>query len=220
MRVGSCAAVVAVGLLVGCGGEEDPSLSDRLSDMPRSSVEIDTASQTDSTARPPAIQNPSPALSFEEARIDPPEDPSDEWTTGIVDVERSDLEMTTLQQVRVARNEGFDRVVIEFAEGRVPDYHLEYIDKPVRQCGSGNPVPIAGDGWLEIRLFPARAHTDAGSPTIADRERILELPIIRELQMICDFEGYVEWVVGTSSPNEYRAFELSGPSRLVIDIQH
>ena len=135
-------------------------------------------------------------------------------------MEKPGLEMTTLRGIRAARNEGFDRVVFEFGGSEVPGYLLEYVDQPVRQCGSGNPITIAGDGWLQLRLTPARAHTDAGSPTIANRERSLDLPIIRELEIGCDFEGHVEWVIGTSSPNEYRVFDLTDPARLVIDIRH
>lgn len=141
-----------------------------------------------------------------------------EKTAGIVEVKREGYP-AVLHAVRAARNQGFDRVVFEFRE-RVPGYHLEYIDKPVRDCGAGDVKPIEGDGWLEARFYPAYAHTEAGEPTVPERELKPSLSIVREIERTCDFEAVVTWVIGTASPNRYRAFELSSPPRLVVDIDH
>ena len=125
-----------------------------------------------------------------------------------------------LREIRTAEQNGFDRVVFEFDGPEIPNYQVEYVDKPVRQCGSGDVVQVAGDGWLEIRFNPANAHTEAGQPTIADRERRLSLPIVKELEITCDFEAEVAMVLGVSSPNRYRVLNLSDPTRVGIDIKH
>lgn len=142
-----------------------------------------------------------------------------QWTAGVVEQRRPDLRMTILEEVRVGRNEGFDRVVFQFREA-VPGYHLEYVDRPVRQCGSGEPVEIAGDGWLAVRLEPSQAHDDQGRATVQERARSPGLPTIRELRATCDFEGQVEWVLGVASPNRFRVMELEAPPRLVVDVRH
>jgi hypothetical protein len=141
-----------------------------------------------------------------------------EKTAGIVELKREGTP-SVLRAVRAASNPGHDRVVFEF-DGGVPGFHLEYIDKPVRDCGAGDVKPIAGDGWLEVRFYPAYAHTEEGQPTVRERELRPALPIVREIERTCDFEAVVTWVVGTASPNRYRVFELSAPSRLVVDIDH
>lgn len=125
-----------------------------------------------------------------------------------------------LQAVRTAAHPGFDRVVFEFDASALPGYHIEYIDRPVRQCGSGDPVEMAGDGWLEVRMSPAYAHTETGKPTVAERERLPDLPVLRELESTCDFEAVVTWVLGVASPNAYRVLELADPPRLAVDVQH
>jgi hypothetical protein len=102
----------------------------------------------------------------------------------------------------------------------VPGYHLEYVDAPVRDCGAGDVRAIEGDGWLELRLTPANAHTDDGQPTVKTRELLPRLPIVREVERTCDFEAVVTWVIGTARPNPYRAFELREPYRLVVDVEH
>ena len=141
------------------------------------------------------------------------------WTTAVIEKRKPSQAPAILGEIRTGRHKGFDRVVFEFRGGAMPGYHVEYIDRPVRACGSGDVVPVAGDGWLSVRLTPAQAHTDAGKPTIRYRERRLRLPVLRELQSTCDFEGEVQWVLGVSSPNRYRVMELTNPSRLVIDIK-
>jgi hypothetical protein len=141
------------------------------------------------------------------------------WTAGIVEKSRPDLAPVLLRAVRSAEQQGFDRVVFEFAEA-VPGYHIEYVDHPVRQCGSGEVMDISGDGWLEVRLLPAQAHTEAGEPTVTERERLLGFPILREMESACDFEADVTWVLGVASPNPYRVMELADPPRLVVDLRH
>ena len=125
-----------------------------------------------------------------------------------------------LVDVKTATCEGFDRVVFEFEGAEAPGFFSAYIDKPVRQCGSGNVVPVAGDGWLEIRMTPASAHTEEGQATISDRNRTLNDPNLFQLVQTCDFEGNVTWVMGVGSPEAYRVVELTSPPRLIVDVKH
>jgi hypothetical protein len=149
------------------------------------------------------------------------EDKADfEGTAGIIDKKREIKGVAVLQEVRTAQHEGYDRIVFEFEGAELPGYHIEYIDKPVRSCGSGDVVPLKGDGWLEIRLQPAQAHTEEGKPTVENRERAPNHKIIKELKLTCDFEADVTWVLGVASPNKYRVLELENLTRLAVDIKH
>ena len=141
-------------------------------------------------------------------------------TVGITDKKYEIKGIVVLKEVRAAAHENYDRVVFEFKGGEMPSYHIEYIDKPVRACGSGNVVPLKGEGWLQIRFSPAAAHTEAGEPTVKQREQTPNLKIIKQMKTTCDFEAEVEWVLGVASPNKYRVAELKIPTRLVIDIKH
>jgi hypothetical protein len=129
-------------------------------------------------------------------------------------------EMPILMDVRTGYHEGYDRIVFEFSGQGMPGWQTEYIDKPAHECGSGNQRFLAGDAWLEVRMDGTAAHTDAGEPTITHRNRKLKLPNIKELALTCDFEATVTWVMGLSSPEQYRAVELENPTRLVIDVRH
>ena len=111
-------------------------------------------------------------------------------------------------------------MVIDLGSDAIPGYHVEYVDTPVRQCGSGNELRLAGDAWLQIRLEPAQAHDDAGAVTVQERSLMPRLPNVLEVRLICDFEGQVEWIAGVRSPEPFRILELRDPSRLVIDVRH
>lgn len=180
------------------------------------------------TTGPPPTDTPAPAdTATAPADTAPPAAPpaedttGSEWTAGITAwTPPQPVRAATLQAVRTGRHEGFDRTVFEFAGDTLPGYHVEYIDEPVRQCGSGAPVSMAGEGWLEVRFSSAQAHTDAGQPTVEDRERAPSLPVLKELTLTCDFEGQVTWVLGLAAPNRYRVLRLNSPPRLAVDVRH
>ncbi|MQA89701.1 MAG: hypothetical protein GEU90_05635 [Gemmatimonas sp.] len=184
----------------GAGGQ----LSGAEPDAPNSAIPLDPTAQADDSA-PPSPPN----LIREE-----------DWTAGIIDRERTVAGAPMVDDFRVAQNQDFDRIVLEFAEDEIPSYRIEYVDQPIRQCGSGNVVELRGDGWLSIRLDPAVAHTEEGRPSVENRADNVDLRVILEHRLLCDFEGQVEWVLGVASPNRYRVLELAEPARLVIDVLH
>lgn len=141
-------------------------------------------------------------------------------TAGVTEKKRSDMAPVLLKAVRTGNHQSFDRVVFEFEGSALPGYLIEYVDKPIRDCGQGAVVPISGDGFLMIQLQPANAHTEAGQPSVQNRQQNPGLPVLKELKQICDFEAQVQWISGLSSPNRYRVLELKNPARLVVDIAH
>jgi hypothetical protein len=53
-------------------------------------------------------------------------------------------------------------IVFEFAESGLPGYRIEYTDRPVQKCGSGEAVSVRGDARMLIQIQPANAHTQEG----------------------------------------------------------
>ena len=132
-------------------------------------------------------------------------------------VER-DGPVATLVAVRTGVDAaGVERVVLEFAEGAMPGYGIEYVADP-RACGSGDPVRVAGGAHLVVRLTPARAHSDAGESTIAARTLAPNGSALRELAVSCDFEATLTWVLGVDRQRPYRVHMLASPPRVVVDL--
>ncbi len=123
-----------------------------------------------------------------------------------------------LRQVSAEAHPGYDRVVFEFSGDSIPGYHVEYADRPARECGSGQVVRVSSPGRMLVRFDPAQAHDESGNPTAVERARALTLPAVKQLTLICDFEGQVEWVLGLAAPSRYRVLEMTGPARLAVDV--
>ena len=140
------------------------------------------------------------------------------WTTKALERER-ETGVAILRDVRAARQRGFTRVVFEFAGGEASGYRIAYVNRPVRQCGSGRVARVAGRRVLLVRLTPAQAHTEEGRATVRQLERRVSLGALREMKSLCDFEAQVEWALGLTASKRFRVMELSNPARLVLDIE-
>lgn len=141
-------------------------------------------------------------------------------TRGVSRRERSIPAVAILDAVRTGRHEDFDRVVFEFRGQHTPGYYVEYMNRPVRECGSGETVDVKGDGVLMIRMPAAQAHTEEGRNTLEARALSTNLPQVQALSLYCDFEAELGWAVGVSSRAPYRVLELNNPPRIVVDVRH
>jgi hypothetical protein len=102
----------------------------------------------------------------------------------------------------------------------IPAYHVEYVDRPLVECGSGEQVVPVGDAWLEVRMEPLDAHTQEGQPTVPHRPvRTTGLEHIQALYLTCDFEAVTTLVIAVRSPSAFRAFSLESPRRIVVDVR-
>jgi len=126
-------------------------------------------------------------------------------------------EQGQLVDVQVGDHAQFARVVFRFSN-LVPGYSVRPADPPFVQDGSGKEVTVDGDGHLTVRLI-ARAHDDNGKSTAPSAIAVPKTSSIRGVVMTGDFEGVVNFVIGTSTPTGFKVFTLTSPPRLVIDVQ-
>ena len=143
-----------------------------------------------------------------------------EWTTEPKDVDRSIPQIAVVDELRTGRHQGYDRFVVEFQNDVIPGYQVSYLNEDPFECGSGEPVNMAGDAVLEIRLEPARGHNEQGQSTVDHAERQFDLPILQEAEVSCDFEGMFTALLGLQERVQFRVSELQEPARLVVDLKH
>jgi len=117
-----------------------------------------------------------------------------------------------LSAIRTAPHDGYDRIVFDFT-GQIPSYDLTRQDSAtfVRDA-SGQPVTLDGGGGLKL-IF---RDTDLASGVPSDTTPALAS--VREIAQIGNFERVVSYGIGISSSQCVRVLELSGPSRLVVDV--
>lgn len=128
-----------------------------------------------------------------------------------------------LVDIRAARHDDFERIVLEFEGDDPPGYRVGYLDPPVRQDGSGNPVELAGDAFLELRVVPAASFdpmSDEARKTYTGSRRFTPeaTELIKELVITADFEGHLAWVAGLSERVPFAVEMLDDPLRLVVDV--
>jgi hypothetical protein len=131
-----------------------------------------------------------------------------------------------LERIAVARHEGYDRVVFQFRNHR-PGYRIEYQSPPFAEDGSGNPVDVAGNAFVVVRMEPASGFdvsTGEGELVYKGPRRIngadVGTSVVRELVRLGDFEAVLTWVVGLVEKVDFRVLALDHPARLVVDFRN
>lgn len=118
-----------------------------------------------------------------------------------------------LVRVAAGRHEGYDRLVLEFADGPVPEFsvapqlHASFPEDP-----SDLPIDLAGDTGIRVVV---RGTTVAA--TAADH-LAPAYPAVREVERVGDFEAVVSYGVGVAGVARVRVTTLDAPARLVIDV--
>ena len=127
----------------------------------------------------------------------------------------------TVTAVRVARQDGYDRVVFELA-GRAAGqagWRVEYVDE-ARAQGSGDPVPVEGDAVLSVLITGTGYPMDTGQEEVADDPALPgDLEVVQDVVLGAVFEGQYEAFIGTSGEQPFRVTRLGDPERVVVDVR-
>jgi hypothetical protein len=120
---------------------------------------------------------------------------------------------SVLQSVTVGRHTGFDRVVFTSRQG-IGQFAVRYVAQVTRDP-SGQPVPLLGSAFLLVTFQGTPWTTSpAPQPTITPG-----FPILRQVKGAGEFEAVASYGIGQVSKAGFRAFTLTGPARLVVDLQ-
>lgn len=203
MRRTPLALGLAALLLAACGGGDDPTLT------------------AGSTSPAPPVASPAPSAGptgepVEEPTGPPAEPGSTELSTG--EPEGGPL---TVTEVRVARQDGYDRVVFELDgdAGGAPGWRVEYVDDP-RRDGSGEPVDIDGEAVLVVAISGAGYPFDTGREEATAATVPGDLEVVTDVELGAVFEGTYEAFIGLSAERPFRVTRLADPARIVVDVEH
>lgn len=136
------------------------------------------------------------------------------------DVSDESGEPLGLQSVTTGAKPGYDRVVYRFAGGTgVPGWRVEYDDAPASD-GSGEPVEVVGDATLRVVLTGVGLPDHTGVPDPSPRRSTpTGTASVREVVLDTLFEGQWTTFVGVDRKLPFRAFALTGPTRVVVDVR-
>lgn len=121
-----------------------------------------------------------------------------------------------ISAVRTGTHAGYDRLSLEFKNGQPTTIEL----RPQSGTGftnspKGDQVTLAGRNGVLVVIHGADVHTSYTGPT----DIKTGYATLAEIRQVEDFEGVVQLALGVAGAPCYRAFMLTNPDRLVIDVQ-
>jgi hypothetical protein len=193
------AALLLVGLLHACGGDDAPE-------------------QTEEVAPPPAQDEGMVLASDDFAGIEEANVTFNlHWVQGPVnrDPERQSPPVNEIQEVTTLAGSTFDRVIFRLGEGSIPGYAITWTDSPTVNCTTNQPVEVAGARKLTVRLLAVTAVPAAVRAQDPRHENL------QAVAHTCTQDtGVVEYTFGVNEQAQVRVIEMRDPRRLVVDVRH
>jgi len=118
--------------------------------------------------------------------------------------------------LRTGTHGSYDRITIEFANGVPSDVRVSAPDGTTFTLSpSGQSATLRGDHGILITIRGADLHTSYSGST----DIVTSYATLVEVRRVQDFEGVVQVGLGVKGAGCYRAFFMTNPDRLVIDVQ-
>jgi hypothetical protein len=135
-----------------------------------------------------------------------------------VPAQSAEPRIPVLTNIRTATHPAFDRIVLDLSGPR-PQVSSRFVNELTRD-GSGEVERLTGVSLAETHATPAQAHDDAGHPSyLGPREfRTHNLANVMAIATTGDYEGVLSVGIGMRKQTWIKAFTLSSPTRVVIDV--
>ncbi len=148
----------------------------------------------------------------------PPAEAAPQWRPDETSWKNPAATRPEVVDLRYARHEHFDRVVIDI-HGRRPGYRTIFTSQ-LSYDGSGKRVPLKGRFKMYVVLRPAYAYTESGEALYRGPRLVRPgLPTLTGIALTGSFEGDTTFGF-TSRKRPYRIFTLTRPSRVIVDFRH
>jgi hypothetical protein len=124
----------------------------------------------------------------------------------------------TVTGVRIAAQDGHDRVVLDVSGQGTPGWDVRYVDSATAE-GTGDPVDLAGPAYLRVVLTGTTYPYESGGDERA-RGPVSTPGTSAVTGAFYDgtFEGQSLAYVGTQGERPFRVYSLSNPTRVVIEV--
>ena len=134
--------------------------------------------------------------------------------------EASSGAQVTVRDVRIGRQDGFDRVVFEVGGTGTPGWDVRYVDAPTSQA-SGAPVDVAGSAALQVAITGVGLPADTGVAAFDGPNPLPGSGTRTVVEVVVDttFEGTTTAFVGTTAQTPFRVYALSDPTRVVLEVR-
>jgi hypothetical protein len=116
-----------------------------------------------------------------------------------------------------------DALTFSFAAPKAasPGYRIAFARPPFVSAASGRAVPVAGNSFLVVHFEPAATFDlVTGTPTFRGLHTQYPsgLSVVRQISLLDDGEGVVEWVIGLARAARYRVVATAKPPTVMLRI--
>lgn len=141
-----------------------------------------------------------------------------DWGSGPKAVQQTTIAQLT--NIRAGQQECYDRLVFDVS-GVNDGYLVQYVPVVTHE-GSGEPVPVRGDGKLQIMIGSSAYDLD-GNPTYtySNRNELVNVTAFQTFRQVAwagSFEGQTTVGLGVRARLPFRVLTL--PGRVVVDVAH
>jgi hypothetical protein len=124
-----------------------------------------------------------------------------------------------LTDVTASAQDFTDTVTFTFRD-ETPGFDVAFVEPPILADGSGEPVEVDGEAFLQIRMEPASGVDLSGEEfeeTYTGPERFSPgLPAVAEVVRTGDFEANLTWVIGLNGHDAPYRIEVDGSTVSVV----
>jgi hypothetical protein len=134
----------------------------------------------------------------------------------------SDFHPLVVSDIRLGTHDGYDRIVFEYVADGTPYLDIVEATPPFVKDPSGLPLEVAGDPIYQLTFTGATKYdTETGEqPYTGSTDFDPGYEQIAQFVEAGDFEATNNWYLGTHGSTCLRAYYLTDPARIVIDVQH
>lgn len=151
-----------------------------------------------------------------------PTPPDEGWICGLpVTLAASGAAIHHTTDINVSTHPDYDRISFTYLESGSPAFEMRNTRPPFTHDPSGLPMTVNGSSFMRITLNGATKLADDGSLTYSGPTNFEPgFPQLVQLIEQGDFEAQTSWYVGLDGGDCIRAAVVTGPSRIIIDVQH
>jgi hypothetical protein len=126
---------------------------------------------------------------------------------------------TTVTEVYIEPEDSFDRVVFQLGGTGTPGFSARYVDHPTSPA-SGRPETVNGEGAIQVSITGTGLPADTGVREYSGPDHIATANTEAVAEVVYEgiFEGTTTAFIGTQARSSFRAYLLTNPTRVIVDV--